>query len=81
MTLGITTQGITTFGITTQGIMTLDITTLSIQILSIKDFFLTLSITTLCHYAEGCILFIVILNVIKLFVIMLSAVAPIVEPI
>jgi hypothetical protein len=36
----------------------------------------TLSIATLCHYAECCILFIIMLNVIMLSIIRLIVVAP-----
>jgi hypothetical protein len=44
--------------------------------LSIKAYFVTLSITTICHYAECRDLFIVTLSVIMLNVVKLSAVAP-----
>jgi hypothetical protein len=40
---------------------------------------MTLSITTLCHYAEGHILFTVMLNVVMLSVIILNVVAPMLD--
>ncbi len=59
-----------TFSITTFGIMKLSIKSLYVT-LSIKLLCVTLSITMVCHYAECCVLPIVMLNVV-----MLSVVAP-----
>jgi hypothetical protein len=52
------------------------VTTFSIRIftLSIKGLYVTVSITTHCHYAECPILFITMLNVVMLNVVMLNAV-------
>jgi hypothetical protein len=46
----------------------------SLTTLSTNGFFATFSITKLCHYAECCVLFIVMLNVIMLSVVMLNVI-------
>jgi hypothetical protein len=52
------------------GAMTLSTMIFSITTLIIKGLFATFSITTLCHYAECRVIFIVMLNVILLTVIL-----------
>jgi hypothetical protein len=88
MTLSITTLSITTFSITTLSMMTHSITTLSIT-----GLYVTLSLSEtqhkqhsalLCHYderhyAECRVFLIIMLNVVKLSVGMLSVMAPIPE--
>ncbi len=70
----------------TCGATTLSTTTFSITTLSIRSFHVTVSIsdcqnekhciTMLCYYAECCIVFTVMLNLITLSVILLSVIAP-----
>jgi len=63
-----------TLSITTFSITTLIITTFRKRTISIRGLFATLSVTTLCHYAEYRVYFIVMLNVIMLNVIMLNVI-------
>ncbi len=55
--------------------MTANIMTFSMALV-IKGLHATLSVTTLCYYAECRVLFVVMLNVVMLNVIMLSVMAP-----
>ena len=50
-----------------------------VMTLSIKGVYVTLSVTMFCHYAECRVLFIVILNVVRLIVFSLNVVAPIIS--
>jgi hypothetical protein len=55
---------------------TLSITTFSITTLDIKGLFVTLIVTTLCHYAGCAVSFIVMLNVLMQSVVILNEAVP-----
>ncbi len=61
------------------GATKLSMTTFRVTTLSIKGVYVTLSVTMFCHYAECRVLFIVILNVVRLIVFSLNVVAPIIS--